>query len=720
MIEQSSEIENIIPDEPVVSIEDDFEAPFNSKTDAEDEETFSSSSDSEDLSEAGAGEEEVFSDQVGEGDEPFDFSSLEEEVFNSKKELENNRASIAEFSSEDFESAKPAGDGKLRNFDDIFSSFDVGNGEIEVYVERKSPRLYKGKLISGIQKPIIDPMTHQRFADLYGSGSYSLTVYGPNKRKTLDAEGNLKRHALSKPIKIEIPDPFGENPPNPEMAAVGSAESENMDIRQGRRFGATNEADAAIHESSLEHQDRQEERRIRILEQERERAEERRRERESELKEQQNSTHDMMRELLDRKDRDMENLRNRSHEDMNGIASIISAIRPESNGNENERLYAEISEVRRQASEENNRLRDEHRHEMERLYTDKERTLREERERAEREVTLLREMHRKEIDDIRRHSQDRLDDERRQHDRDLKAVKEGGNLKDSTLQESFNMQLSVKDAELQRVQTENKRLQAELDNEKNKSLADRVGEFTSAAEALGFNKDEGGGATNWKNALGDAAVGLLGKSPALISGIASSLQANKNQASPNPMVSNGVPAMGAPNPALMTPGFAIEGVDVDLQQSPTAMSPDYSMEIPSISDQPAPERSAPGQSPIAPVSQEPPKNDNSSKNNPASPEFPVQDISTSAESSEMNISDQQIIEFSPMFREGLTKGVSPEVFAADIKAQLGPIMTQALLNDLSVKRISEVLASTPEGSSDPLVMRGGQQFLEKVWSALSN
>jgi hypothetical protein len=258
-------------------------------------------------------------------------------------------------------------------------------------------------------------------------------------------------------------------------------------------------------------------------------------------------------------------------------------------------------------------------------------------------------------------------------------------------------------------------LQAELDNEKNKSLADRVGEFTSAAEALGFNKDEGGGATNWKNALGDAAVGLLGKSPALISGIASSLQANKNQASPNPMVSNGVPAMRAPNPALMTPGFAIEGVDVDLQQSPTTMSPDYSMEIPSISDQPAPE-----QSPTAQVSQEPAKIDNSLENNPAAPEFPVQDISTSAESSEMNISDQQIIEFSPMFREGLTKGVSPEVFAADIKAQLGPIMTQALLNDLSVKRISEVLASTPEGSSDPLVMRGGQQFLEKVWSALSN
>src|SRR5690606_35013879 len=55
-------------------------------------------------------------------------------------------------------------DGKVRNFDDLFSRFPIGDGEFEIFVDRRSPNIFRGAKISGMQKAIKHKMDHETFA----------------------------------------------------------------------------------------------------------------------------------------------------------------------------------------------------------------------------------------------------------------------------------------------------------------------------------------------------------------------------------------------------------------------------------------------------------------------------------------------------------------------------------------------------------------------------
>src|SRR6187551_1210000 len=129
-------------------------------------------------------------------------------------------------------------DGNIRNLNDIMATFPIGSPEGHfVQVERRAPRLYGGQVIQGTQRPLIGPMDMAVFSAQYGSGTYYLTVYGPTKSKQRDANGDIRSKALTKPIRVDVPDPFRQNPPNPDMANVAAPILEEMEYMAAEAAG---------------------------------------------------------------------------------------------------------------------------------------------------------------------------------------------------------------------------------------------------------------------------------------------------------------------------------------------------------------------------------------------------------------------------------------------------------------------------------------------------
>lgn len=611
-------------------------------------------------------------------------------------------------------------DGKVRNFDDIFSRFQFSEGEYIVYVDRKSPMIFRGSKIGGMQKAITYPMDHQTFAKTYGSGSYTLTVYGPAPGKQIDSEGNVRRKAYTKPIKVEVPDPFKQNPPVLEMAEVGVEEDQEMPIYSMRRGGAT-EADAEIEKTRMETELESEERKFNREERLRERQEAKERQKIEDEREKHRQSSSIVERMLEQQAEELREHRNKGTTEIGSIAEVLKALRPESNASESQRLQADLAEERRRNESELNRIREAHQREIERLRDDHTQHSREERANAQRDAQLREDALRKQVEDARNDTtrrleelrvqyEARLSDERRQHDRDLANSNQMNNSATQTIGSSFEMRLEVKTNEITRLSNELAQVRHELEAEKKKTLADRVEEFTSSAEALGFSKDDGGD-KNWKDMLGEAAIGLIQQAPTLAASVVSTLRQQQAPQLPaprqQPMLSGGG---GYPD---FVP-FATDGVDTDMRgyqnQGPVVYPGDeYEDEYEDDPPQAPATAPAPVRTQAPPAQQKAPEQKEALVKTPqAEPVF----------ANNMNISDEQIIEFSEMFRSALSQGASPEEFSDGILQQLGPMMTGSIVREIPVERVTTVLQGTPGGDKDPLVRRDGQKFLKNVWEII--
>jgi hypothetical protein len=641
-------------------------------------------------------------------------------------------------------------DGKVRNFDDLFTRFAIGDGEYMVYVDRKSPNTSQGRKISGMQKSITHPMDHETFASAYGSGVYMLTVYGPMPGRKLDKQGNLKRKAFTKPIKVEVPDPFKTNPPVLEMAEVGASEDEEMPVYSMRRGGAT-DADAEIEKTRMETELEKEEKARQWEERKRERQERNERERVEEERAKQAQSNSLVETLLANQTEELRELRNKGSSEMAGMAQILAAVRPEGpSESEIHRLQNDLTEERRRSSEEMNRLREEHRKEIDRLRDDHARFSREERERLARDQRERDEIARKQVEDARNETvrrlqeqttqyEARLSDERRQHDRDLQTANNMNQNAGQTMGQSFEMRLEVKQNEINRLTTELAQVRAELDSEKNKTLADRVGEFEGAAEALGFTKDDGGD-KGWKEMLGEAAVGLVQNAPALAANVMTSLKGGAPQQQ-MPML-QAAPGTGAVPPAQnYGPVFATDGVDTDLTGysqagAPLGGNPEViypgADPLADFDPQGGP-LDASGEEvfeddPVAPEQPQAPPQQPQAQAQPVVPQQPTPEQTAAlvqaqqqeqADPGSMEISDDDIVKFSDMFRQALVQGATPEEFADSTIAQLGPLMSASIVQEIPVKRVTKVLQGVPGGDKDPLIRRDGQKFLNNVWALVA-
>lgn len=647
-------------------------------------------------------------------------------------------------------------DGKVRNFDDLFSRYPIGDGAFQIYVERRHPTVYRGINVGGMQKPIESVIDHEKFASRYGSGTYMLTVYGPLQGNRKGADGQMKRKAYTRPIKVVVPDPFSENPPNPEMAAVAVAEEVEMNAYSGMRRGGATDADAEIEKAKLEHESSKEERQR--LWEERQREREERKAREQEEKEEARAEEERSREmsqlrimegLLKSRDQELRELRNQPSKDVTAFSfmpDLLRAVKPEGpSKDEIQRLTSlvesertqkteEISRLRENHTAELLRLRDEHTKEMERFRSEMDRNLRDERERNERLVRDKEESARRQIEDARNEAtrrvtelresyEARLSDERRQHDRDLQTAQSMNNTNSSTLSSSFEMRLEVKQQEINRLSKELSRVQSELTEEKSKTLADRVGEFAGAAEALGYSKEEG--EKGWKEMLGEAAVGLVQNVPALAANISASLRGNNQPA----MLPAHVQAQAGMVPPNYGPVFATDGVEMDMDYPNQPQQPLYPGQDPNeyYDDEEGEEEDLPHGGPTPSTPPMPQPQTQAVAAPPQGVATPAQQQAIAqaqknvqADPNSMNVTDDQIIEFSEMFRGALSQGASPEEFAQNMLTQLGPLMAGSIVREIPLKRVSTVLQAAPGGDKDPLVRRDGQKFLTKVWELVKS
>jgi len=625
-------------------------------------------------------------------------------------------------------------DGKVRTLDDMNGKYPIGDGEHFIYVVRNVPRTFKGVPIEGIQKPIEHAITFEEFAKTYGGGQYQLTVYGTVPGGRLDNEGRPKRRALTKPIKVVVPDPFGEAPPNPDMAAVASADEddEEMPIIRGRHRGVASEADARIIETQLDHEATKEEREYERAERARERREAREREREEESRREMNGQQRFMEKLLDKTQEEARELRNRQPTEaanMSAMAQVIAAMKPEGPSqdeigrlskdleSEKRRASEELSRIREEHHREMDRLRDQHRQEMDRMRDDHDRRDRDERDRVHRQIEDIRNDCTRRMTEMASAHEARLSDERRQHDRDISHVKESGNTNQTTTQQSFEMRLEVKQQEINRLTAALDKSEKALKAEQSKTLAARVEEFSGAAEALGYSKGDGG-PQGWKEMLGEAAVGLMQNAPALAANVAASMRGNnapQPQAQMPPTASQMQPYMQQP------PAFATEGVDADLSGAVEGPPPIYDGEDPLQADL----VNAQTEEPPVPAGQEmvvATEGQQVSEPTPQPEMTPEQQEALDHVSQQqamgaggMNITDDQIHDFSKMFRSGMEEGATPEEFAEDLVTQLGPAFAGSIAREIPLERVTSVLAAGPNGQTDPLVRRDGQKFLKSVW-----
>lgn len=641
-------------------------------------------------------------------------------------------------------------DGKMRNFDDLFGKYPIGDGEYFVYIERKSPTMFRGVSVGGMQKPIEQQMDYIEFAGRYGKGTYMLTVYGPTPRGRLDEEGKLKRKAFTKPLKVIVPDPHGDNPPNPEMAQVAVADDEDeepgMSVyggRSSRRGGAT-DADAQIETARMEHESGREERNQRREDSQRERRERKERERLDEERSHNQQNSGFVERLLERSQDEIRELRSGGSNDLGGMAEILTAMKPDGPGKEElHRLQSDISEERRRAGEDMNRMREtharevdrireEHRGEVNRLRDDNTRHEREERERVAVSSKDRDESARRQVEDARNESTRRITElttqyesriaaESRQHDRDLSSHRETGKLTSTTINSGFETRLEVKQQEINRLSTELIQTKADLEIEKGKTLADRVNEFAGAAESLGWSKDEGG-EKDWKTMIGESLAGLVTQAPMVAANVMSSLKG----VPPAPQLPLG---QQGPAPQNYGPVYATDGVDMDLGQTQAGGPLGHDVIQPGgdlYDDLQPTETPTEGpedvvedipQQPLQEQPQAAPQPQTQPQPQPQPQQTalvaPVQEEAQN--SSGMNVSDEQILQFSEMFRQAFTQGGQPVEFAEEIIAQMTPIMAGAIVRDIPVARVTGVLQAAPTGDSDPLVRRDGQKFMAKVW-----
>src|SRR5690606_3021069 len=540
-------------------------------------------------------------------------------------------------------------------------------------------------------------------------------------------EGNPTRKAFTKPIKVEVPDPFKQNPPVLEMAEVGV--EEEADMPEFRRGGAT-EADAEIKKAELDAELTKEERARIWEEKKQERQERKEAQRLAEEREAQMGQQSSLERILAEQAAELRELRNKPPAEaslLGSMSQLLAVVKPEGpSASEIQRLQTEISQLRSSHTEELNRLREEHRNEINRIKDanmQHERDLRDRNEKdvREREENLRRRIEEiqkdrdRRIDELNSAHKSKLEDERRQHDRDLQSAQQLNTHSSQTVGSTFEMRLDVKQQEVNRLTQELAQTRSELEVEKSKTLADRVEEFAGAAEALGYAKDEG--EKGWKDMLGEAAVGLVQNVPALAASVASSLRPQQMQMLP-------APGAGAHLPQRQTqdfgPVFATDGVDADLNYpSPGPVNQDvlYPGQDPLGDFEFEDEEDVPAPIPAPRATAAPPPPQAAKVPQVSSPK-PAEPPATAPPGS-LGVTDENILEFSEGFRKAFTDGTPPEEFVDEVVGQLGPLLSGSIVREVQIPRVIGILQNAPNGEKDPLVRRDGQKFLNKVWELIA-
>lgn len=412
-----------------------------------------------------------------------------------------------------------------------------------------------------------------------------------------------------------------------------------------------------------------------------------------------------------------------------------------------ERAANETNVVReRRMAEEMMARADRRAQEAEARVTEAERKLEERLERARKEE---REAADKRVADTERVWKDRMADEQRNHDREIRSLEatyQTRNQTDKSIAENTTQLLR---SEVERERIEKARYQQEA-TEKGDVVA-QVGKIAAVAEQLGYSKNDAAaaeGPQDWKTMVFQMGMHLAQNLPDIISKAGEAVEKAKRP-------------RGAETPQLATPGYAppmlpaAQFAPPMMGPPPMAFSMEDGMPMPPVATtrearyptrsgmpagavpipppvmntigspvppmQPPPpmpvaaphpmgplsEQMAPSVAPTAPVLRRPPR--------PAAPppEPPA------PETPKLQIPDEQILMFRPVFEEALSKKMPPEEFAQALMQEHGRDIVVAIGASLSPARITGAILKQPDGPRSPLVRKDGQQYLKAIFAAVN-
>lgn len=654
-------------------------------------------SDEEDISLQSALLDDEAPPQVAVEVDPFDFSKFASKLRPPQIALED----------EDDERAQQKEDVKISSFVDLFSFFSVGIDGVHVTVERKAPKQHNGTIIQGMQRSVLNPLTYAEFVELYGSGTYLLTVCGPTKNNRRGTDGSLLMKAYSKPFRLDIPNPFGDHPPRIEMASVLD-EEENMQVRKI----AVTEPEADIEKAKLDHDLRktQEDRDWELRQEERKERKERANE---------SAFVEMMRLQSQSSNKDVQTLMavlsaNKPEAELRSAQAEIGRLQQEIARKVSEHSAAlsvanqahlsEISHLRDSNAKEIANVRDMHARDLESIRREidsrrqeaNERAVVERRdlqERHDRETKNLRETFDRERSDLKERIRDSVESERRSQELLRVSDSTANSFQVTALKAQHEAQSQMLMAEIRRLQESITRLENELAEEKRKTLGERISEASELAEALGYTKDEGGreeGGDDLKGALAKTAVTLLAQAPDIINALKSGgavaaapqLPANRPYIPPPPMYQ------------AQPYSFASEGfepsADDELRPSPPIPTQQMAVHHP---QHPVHHPQHPAQTPQ--VQPTPPQ--------------PTSQIPG------LNISEDQIRSFSGEIRTAFEEGKEEEEYVDELIGQVGKPMLSSILSAVPVESVFSSLKKGENTDSDPLLSIGGQEWLKGVW-----
>lgn len=695
-----------------------------------------------------------------------------------------------------------------RRFTDLFADFDIGNGQYFVTVERIEPKVWETVPTRGELPEIWKPMSWDDFKETYGGHRYELIVY---------RQAGQKPKRCSKPITVHVPEyaPVIDVVTN---HGRDTGEDESMAAPQfpGRGGRAASNAEARMHEANLSAEERREERRERLRKEQEEELKRQRAEAAREAQRDGNVAMQLLQRQLDEKAEEMKELRAtinqlRSDDERKGggvkdAVEMAKVMRPSAQETEalrdlqtklTEQHQQEITRLMERSAEEVKRLTERHQDEVRSLreqqtaeikrledrnmaadaaasarvaaaetrateriaaveahaatqMSDAKDRIREVEQRMEKAVAEVKLDGDRRVTDIQNRHTERVQDIERQHKREIENVRERGDLHVKGETTSWQTRLDLKEAEIIRLRTELEQVREEA----KKPLADRINELATAAEAIGYSKDAGGGeeAKDWKQTGLEILSNVAANFPEILRAAGDTLAKAKGPAPARPQQQFVHPSQALPpvqqNPALPPPagrrrgGFATEDgpafegpAGVRPPVYPTAapaQTPRVSAAPPAMPPQPAlapeqfmpdpqvtppvmapqqivePTAMAPQQAPeAAPVPPVP---------NPSVPPS-MMPVAAPAANDDPTL-DAQILQLRPLFEGAYSQNASPDDLAQYCIGNFGkPTVAMILQMGITPERV--LMAMQRGGfATSKLCRRDGQKYLQATFAAL--
>jgi hypothetical protein len=363
------------------------------------------------------------------------------------------------------------------------------------------------------------------------------------------------------------------------------------------------------------------------------------------------------------------------------------------------------------------------------------------------------------VNDIKDRFEDRIKDLDRNHKREIDGSRERWELQLSNEKTALETRLAIKDQEILRLQEELETAREEA----KKPLTDRINEVAAAAEALGYGKNEPE-QKDWKQMALEVGGNLVSNLPELLRSAGDTITKMRQQPTPQQMVAYTQaqqaqmqtaagaravqlagtalpPPLRGPAGALAGPrgGFATEdGPEFEGARGMRSPIMPADASVPTMGRVPAPQpptapapRAAmpyamqqhvqpmqPARMPVQPMQPVQPAPVAAAVPQPAEPPAPTEaPASEPGQPGTLRFTNEQVLEFRPLFEAALKQGASPTEVADYLVRTYNRERVAKVLPFIEPGYLLNVLQENGFDRS-PLCRRDGQKFLRETYAVL--